>query len=237
MQTKTEGCLICGEELVYNVVKTELICELCGNTFTSNAECKNHHFVCDKCHQSDAVDLIEQYCLNSNSKNPVYVANEVMKLPKVNLHGPEHHFIVPAVLLTAYFNNIENTMKLKAKLKIAKERAKNVLGGFCGFHGACGAAIGTGIFYSVLTNCTPLSENEWKHSNFLTSKSLNNIAESGGPRCCKRDTFIAILSTADYLKEKLSVVLEITNPKCSFYKKNKECKNISCQFFPNKNKF
>ncbi|MBN2662131.1 MAG: SAM-dependent methyltransferase [Bacteroidales bacterium] len=232
MQTKNQGCLICGEELSYSIQNTNHKCEICGQIFKSNVQCKNHHFVCDKCHQANAISLIEKYCLNTKSKNPVFIANEIMQYSKVNLHGPEHHFLVPAALFTAYANASSEKINLKAKLNIIKERAKSVLGGFCGFHGACGAAIGSGIFFSVLTQCTPLSEKEWKLSNLLTADALKNIAEKGGPRCCKRDTFTAILTTVKFLKINLNISLENHTPICSFYKKNKECKTTNCDYFP-----
>ncbi|VUT25840.1 MAG: hypothetical protein MOIL_01256 [Candidatus Methanolliviera sp. GoM_oil] len=56
------------------------------------------------------------------------------------------------------------------------------LGGFCGYHGDCGAAVGTGIFISLITDATPLSKHEWKLSNLMTAKSLLSIANHGGPR-------------------------------------------------------
>mgnify|MGYP002869165356 CR=1 FL=1 len=67
-----------------------------------------------------------------------------MALPQVHMHGPEHHGIVPCVLLTAYRNN-GGEVDLPSSLREAVRRAKQVPGGTCGYWGACGAAIGAGI--------------------------------------------------------------------------------------------
>jgi len=52
---------------------------------------------------------------------------------------------------------------------MTKKRAEKVLGGFCGLYGGCTAAVGTGIFVSLVTNATPLSEGEWKLTNLTTA--------------------------------------------------------------------
>ena len=36
-------------------------------------------------------------------------------------------------------------------------RATDIKGGFCGFYGNCGAAVGTGIYVSIITGATPLT--------------------------------------------------------------------------------
>jgi hypothetical protein len=119
-----------------------------------------------------------------------------MKNPQIKMHGPEHHFLVPAVLFTAYQNQTGEKDGRRSKLEIIRNRAELVKGGFCGTHGTCGAAIGAGIFCSVITDTTPLSTDTWRLSNKITAHCLISIAEHGGPRCCKRDTFISILNSA-----------------------------------------
>ena len=157
----------------------------------------------------------------------------LMRNPNVKMHGPEHHFLVPAVLLAAYYNS-KNEYGMKAtKLRMAKKRTSNVLGGFCGFYGDCGAAVGTGIFVSMVTDATPLSVAEWKLANLVTAKSLLTIAEHGGPRCCKRNTYLALIQTVEFLREKFDVTLDDKEGlECEFYDLNNECLRQSCPFFP-----
>ena len=122
----------------------------------------------------------------------------------------------------------------KPKLEAIRSRAELVKGGFCGTHGSCGAAMGAGIFCSVLTDNTPLSTETWRLSNKITAKCLDSVAEHGGPRCCKRDTFLSILSSADFLNEEMDVELEVSREvECEFSDMNKDCLMEECDFYIN----
>lgn len=59
-------------------------------------------------------------------------------------------------------------------------RAQSIVGGSCGFHGACRAAIGVGIFVSLVTAATPTSGEEWRLCNTATAEALTRIAARGG---------------------------------------------------------
>jgi hypothetical protein len=50
------------------------------------------------------VDLIESFCVSSKSEDPIELGLILMRNLIVKMHGPEHHFLVPAVPLTAYYN-------------------------------------------------------------------------------------------------------------------------------------
>jgi len=228
----TNGCIICKADLVY-LEKSELMeCSICKKKYLSNAKCQNGHFICDSCHEKDGFNYTRQFCLNSLSSNPIEMANTIMVNPKIKMHGPEHHFLVPAVLLTAYCNQTSQQYLLPQKLETAAERAKKIPGGFCGFCGNCGAGVGTGIFMSIILNATPLSGKEWSLSNLITSESLLKIAQNGGPRCCKRNTFQALETAIHFIKNHLSVNLNYRFTQCQFFPRNKECKKHACKYFP-----
>ena len=131
-------------------------CAICGQEYDSNVSCEQGHFVCDSCHSLPANDFIARFCIASNAKNPIEQAITLMRDPRIKMHGPEHHFLVPAVLLSAYYNVTGETDKKEEKINLAQKRAISVLGGFCGYQGDCGAAVGVGIFVSVKTGSTPL---------------------------------------------------------------------------------
>ena len=42
----------------------------------------------------------------------------------------------------------------------------------------------------------------------MTAKSLEKIGEIGGPRCCKRDSFLSILAAVDFVKDHFGVEME-----------------------------
>ena len=156
--------------------------------------------MCDRCHGLKGLILIERFCTTGDVCDPIESAIILMNHPEIKMHGPEHHFLVPAVLLAAYYNAAGDREKKGGAIKKARQRSEHVLGGFCGFYGDCGAAVGTGIFVSVLTGATPLSRNEWRLSNLMTAKSLLDIALHGGPRCCKRNSFLALLQAVGYIQ-------------------------------------
>ncbi len=164
---------------------------------------------------------------------PVALANHIMKHPDMPMHYPFHHYLVPAVMLTAVYH-FQKTDKavLEKGLEIALERAKNVLPGFCGYYGNCGAAVGLGIFFSVLTETTPVSEETWGLANKITAGSLMEMAKLGGPRCCKRNTYTALAFAVPFIKEELGIALPAT-PKivCAFSDMNAECKKEACPYF------
>ena len=83
--------------------------------------------------------------------DPLALADAIMATDGFPMHYPCHHYLVPAVLLTVVraAQNKEGT-NLQADLALAQERALTVPGGACGFQGCCGAAVGIGIFWSVI---------------------------------------------------------------------------------------
>ncbi|MFA6361973.1 DUF5714 domain-containing protein [Methanoregula sp.] len=227
------GCMVCGKPLRYLETTEKHECAYCHEVRPTNTLCTDGHFVCDRCHQLGADDAIEQYCTKTTETDPVRMAITLMQNPVVNMHGPEHHFLVPAVLLAAYCN-VSGQPDRKAKLiATARERAGMIKGGSCGFMGDCGAAVGTGIFISLVTGATPLSHREWQQANLVVAKSLMTIAMHGGPRCCKRNTFLAIQGAVAFAEENLGVKIPI-DPKvtCMFYGMNKECRTTDCPFYP-----
>ena len=231
--THNTGCLICGKELVYFETERDLVCMYCGETHSANASCVDGHFVCDRCHGSSANDLIERTCLQETGSDPLALAIKLMRSPQFHMHGPEHHFMVPAVLLAAWHNQSAGPQgDLAKQLAQARKRAEIVPGGFCGFQGACGAAIGTGIFVSVITESTPTSKETWGLSNLMTAESLKAIAEPGGPRCCKRDSFLALLTAMEFMKVHFGATWQVEQPViCTFISLNKECIHRDCPFF------
>jgi len=227
------GCLVCGGELVYNDTYGTRECFYCKQFYEANVACTAGHYVCDQCHSLSAINLIRQFSESSELTDPLQMALILMQHPAVKMHGPEHHFLVPAVLLAAYYNLKSDPAKKKGKIAEAEKRAKHVLGGFCGSHGDCGAAVGTGIFLSLITDATLLSVHSWRLSNMMTASALMSIALHGGPRCCKRNTYLAIIEAARFLKDNFNVQMDISSgTPCHFSPLNKECLKEECRFYP-----
>jgi len=228
-----EECLICKAPLEYLEADEIMECELCHKKQSSKTRCVNGHFVCDECHTS-GMDEIISICFNSRSKNPVEIMEQMMSMPSCHMHGPEHHTMVGSALLTAY-KNAGGDIDLKAALYEMQKRGKQVPGGVCGFWGACGAGISAGQFVSIATGSTPLAVESWGLSNQMTAKALKNIGKVGGPRCCKRDSYLAILAAIDFAGEHLNVRMEKSVPVCSRSGQNNQCIGKRCPFIGGKN--
>ncbi len=180
--------------------------------------------------------MIKAQCLKffeEGNANVFDMQQKIMDFPEIPMHYPYHHFIVPAVLLTASDVKAgKSEAALREELDVACERAKNVLGGFCGFYGTCGAGVGVGIFYSVFTGTTPVSEKTWAQCNRATADALRRISEIAGPRCCKRCSFQALLSAVESVKNDLGIDLETENEiRCHYSIRNLDCKGSDCPFF------
>lgn len=233
MEKHNVGCMVCGEELVYSDEDREVKCIYCNDIYKSNVICNEGHYICDTCHSKSSIDLIYSYCLNTTEKNPLKMAIELMKSKSVNMHGPEHHFLVPAILITSYYNNIDKSELKERKLSLVKERATKIPGGICGTYGSCGAAVGTGLVISVITEATPLTEESWGLANEMTGHALISMGKNGGPRCCKRNTFTAIEEASKFIEKRLGVKLydyEDNKIICEFKKYNKQCIGKKCPF-------
>ena len=177
------GSLICGEELVYFNITYPLSCAICGKTFDADASCTDKYFTCNTCYNEAANDWIKGYCSRSPETDPIKLAITLMKSPKVKMHGPEHHFLVPAVLLTVYYNVLGEPDEKPPKLVHARKRAE----------------------------------------------SLKVIAEHGGPRCCKRDTFLALQTAVGFIHHHFDTAILRTGPvECEFSELNKECLECAC---------
>ena len=226
------GCLICGADIEYLPEPEEMECLYCRERHLSASRCIHGHFICDRCNRMGAEDLIESTTIRSTSDNPFAIAESLLESPAVKMHGPEHHFLVPATLIAALYNHTGEQEKKERRIKSARRRAEMIKGGSCGFLGDCGAAVGTGIFVSVVTGATPLSREEWRLANLMTARALEEIAQHGGPRCCKRNTFLALGSAVRFLSSEMGIVL----PKpdrivCRYSSQNKECLGEKCVFF------
>lgn len=224
----TEGCVICGKELVYSSSGSKERCEICGGTFETYVKCGNGHFVCDRCHGLDALGKAESYIISSEEKHPVNLAKKVFGLPGLNMHGPEYHSIVPAVLVAAYQNMTGK--KNEADIREAVRRGKEIKGGSCGFYGGCGASLGTGIALSVIERATPVSLEERGAANRISGLALLEISRFGGPRCCKRD---AVASIEVFMRE-TGYFAGLADHKyfCGQFPKNKDCIRDRCPYYP-----
>ena len=228
MEKQSDECLICGAPLEYLEQAEPMTCSICHQTVPSNVRCRDGHYVCDACHTS-GVDQIVSICMSEQSTNPIALLERMMSLPFCPMHGPEHHIMVSAALITAY-RNAGGAVALPQALSEAIARGKQVPGGVCGNWGACGAGISAGMAVSIISKSNPLAVEPWGLSNLMTSKALEKIGTVGGPRCCKRDSFLSILAAIDFINEHFGVNMEKPEIICSHSSQNNQCIGRRCPF-------
>ena len=223
-----EECLICKAPLEYLTEDEIMECAICHKQERSKTRCVKGHYVCSQCH-TQGMDSIFGLCLSETSRDPIAILEKMMSMPFCHMHGPEHHVMVGSALLTAY-KNAGGDLDLPKALQEIYSRGKAVPSGACGFWGACGAGISTGLFVSIATGSTPLAVEPWGLSNQMTSRALDRIGAVGGPRCCKRDSYLAILTAIDFAAEHLNVHMEKHMPVCTRSSQNNQCIGKRCPF-------
>ncbi len=228
---RNEECLICKAPLEYLKESVQMECAICHKKEESKTRCVNGHYVCNECH-TQGIDSILGICFAEKSKNPIQILNEMMDLPFCHMHGPEHHIMVGMALLTAY-KNAGGAIELESALTEMKKRGQSVPGGACGFWGACGAGISSGMFISIATGATPLGTDNFGLSHRMTAASLDAIGTVGGPRCCKRDSYLSILCAVEFVKEHLGIEMEAGEVVCQYSPHNNQCIGKRCPFSKN----
>ncbi len=223
-------CTECGAKVIMDALQ-QRECVRCGKKAFDREVCENGHFVCDECRRKAASKAIYNTCIKSDSKNPIDLALSIMKDNSIRMHDLKHHTLVASSLLTAYKNS-GGDIDLDTALREADKRGSWFPGGLCGLAGTCGAAASTGIFYSIVTKTSPHSEESWSDTNRIVGDTLLKISQINGPRCCKRNTFIAIMNAVDYAEEKLGISMEVPDKiECFFSNRNEECIREKCPFF------
>lgn len=175
--------------------------------------------------------LIKKEALQSNCKNPIDIAKQIMRQDFINIHGPEHHFLDGAAFLVAY-NNAGGNIDVAYCLDELAKRTIKMPGAICGHWGICGSLASVGAALSIIHNTGPLSTDDfYKHNMEYTSKVLAEMSKIGGARCCKRNAFLSLTHAVKFVKEKYGIEMELNKIECEFSPSNKQCLNDKCPFY------
>ncbi len=169
--------------------------------------------------------------MQEKSTNPIDIFINIAQMDFIRIHGPEHHVLDGAALLTAFWN-AGGQIDLQTSLEELIKRGLQMPGATCGMWGVCGAVSSMGAALSIIDGTGPLStDSSWgKHMEF-TSKALFSLSQVGGPRCCKRDAFLSFQKAIEYVNVNYNVELENSKIECSFSEKNEQCIKEKCPFY------
>jgi 7,8-dihydro-6-hydroxymethylpterin dimethyltransferase len=223
------NCGVCARPLIYATESVAMKCSFCGKEDKTPIYCPEGHYICDTCHSKAAMDVLRQVLADTKSKDPAEILEQVMSHPSVPMHGPEHHAIVPGVIVAAVRNS--GYPIPEGAVEKALERASKVQGGWCGLYGDCGAAVGVGIAVSVITGATPLTGKPRTQSMKATVDAMSQMLDEQA-RCCKRASRTAVRAATEFLRENLGVDLPNNmKVRCRYLTHNLECSKTACPFF------
>ena len=224
-----DNCGVCGEPLHYGTEEVIMRCGFCGKTYSALIYCPEGHYICDSCHRQEALDILREVLSSTTSIDPTEILETVMSHPSVPMHGPEHHAMVPSIIVAA-IKNAGYPVPEQAAEK-ALSRGAKIPGGWCGFYGACGAGVGVGIAVSVLTGATPLTGETRALANEATAFALNKMLD-GQPRCCKRASRKALEAAVEFFDTRMGITLSKGQKiKCKYVERNRECAREDCAYY------
>ena len=178
--------------------------------------------------KENAYALITCCCLSYRGTSPFTLAEVIMNKENMRIHGPEHHYLTGAVLMTCYKNATGKSINAE-DLEQIMIRADKIPPGVCGYYGVCGDTMAAGAFLSIVKGTTYLSGESWGNANKLSAYCQREVSRCPGPRCCKRTTFSVLKAASDYLAEYEAVKLNIPeNFYCTYSKDNESCLGSEC---------
>lgn len=179
----------------------------------------------------ERVQFIIDDCMKITSVNPVKIFREIANKDYVRIHGPEHHVLDGACILIAFYN-AGGKVDLKEALEKLMSEGLRMPGATCGLWGVCGAVTSIGAALAIIDGTGPLStDGSWGRHMELTSAALAKMAEINGPRCCKRDGFVALTEAVRFINANYDVTLEMSEIKCGFSPRNAQCIKERCPYF------
>ena len=233
-----EHCMVCGKVLIYRKHAEVVRCEQCGRQGQSAIVCPAGHYICDACHSDKSLQQLPELARTTTALAPEDILEELIRLPGLPMHGPEHHAMAGLALLLASEragvklpgNYIEETIR----------RSMQIPGGTCGYHGACGGAVSMGVAVSMITGATPVTGLARGMAHRATALALINCGDNEA-RCCKRALRKTVATGRVFFAEELGV--EFPRPEgqqvCTDIARNRECARGQCPYFDKnrKNRF
>lgn len=182
-------------------------------------------------------DWIIEKLAESTSTAPAELMEKVMADARCPAFGPIHHFIVGATLLACWHNAeaaANREAALRADLEEMLARSSSVPGATCARWGVCGAAASAGMAYAIVRGNAPLREEGWQEGQLMVSDLLARIARSGRPRCCKRDSRVAIAAAVAYFNALggPQMTQSAVVPTCASFGENSVCMGSECPYHP-----
>ena len=176
---------------------------------------------------------IIRFCLAEDCRDPMAIFDRAAGQDFVRMHGPEHHVLDGACLLAAFRSAGGSLPDPEGAMERLLAEGLRMPGAVCGLWGVCGAVLSVGAALAIIDGTGPLSaDGSWGSHMLYASTALARIAEAGGPRCCKRDAYTALLAAADYVEARYGVRLDRHPVVCARSSLNAQCLGSRCPYHP-----
>ena len=177
---------------------------------------------------------IKEALLHATECDPLALARKVMREEGLAVNGPIHHFLEGAAFLAA-FRNAGGKLNLPRALDTLAVQAERIPEGVCDGCGICGAVTSVATAMAIIRKMTgELDGERYRVHMQYTARALAEVAALDGPRCCKRNGFVAVTLGARFLNETCGTTLAVTAAPCPFSAENPACSGGKCPFFDGK---
>ncbi|OGW58581.1 MAG: hypothetical protein A2Z09_04440 [Nitrospirae bacterium RBG_16_43_8] len=228
-----EHCMVCGLTLKYLTEAQELICSYCGKVEHGHIKCPNGHYICEICHNKDAMRIIEDIAFTAKATDPFEIAGLMMSYHGLPMLGCQHAYIASGAFMAAIKNEGSKGITNKEITEVFKRTEKQAHGGYCGLSGVCGIASAIGACFAVLTGSKCGKDEEQRLTMEAVTRVIRAITDLTGPSCCKAYVWTSLDAAVKYLKESIGIVLPserlIT---CNYSGKHPHaCREERCPYF------
>lgn len=226
--------MVCGATLEYLEQAQDLTCTYCKKAEHGHIRCPNGHYICDICHNKDAIKIIEDIAFTTQSKDPVEISNLMMSYPGLPMLGCQHAYIAGGALMAALKNEGSRGINNENIKEVFQRTGKQAHGGYCGLTGVCGIAPAIGACFAILTGSKCGTEEEQRLTMEAVTRVSMAIAKLTGPSCCKAYVWAALLIAVEILKESFDIILPIKDLSitCTYSGKHPHgCRQTKCLYF------
>jgi hypothetical protein len=235
----TEHCMVCGSILEYLNEAKELTCSYCGKVEHGHICCPNGHYICDICHNKDAIRIIEDISFTTKSESPFEISDLMMSYPGLPMLGCQHAYIAGGAFMAAIKNEESKGVTNEEIKEVFSRTEKQAHGGYCGLSGVCGIAPAIGACFAVLTGSKCGKNEEQRITMEAVTRVTRAITDLTGPSCCKAYVWTSLDAAVKYLKESIGIVLPESQPIiCNYSDKHPHgCREEQCPYFSVARKF
>ena len=225
--------MVCGSALSYAERAEELSCVYCGRAEHGHIICPGGHYICEVCHNRDAMAVIGDVVYRAESINAMDIAGLAMSAPGLPMLGCHHAYIAGGSLMAAIRNEGSRGATDADISEVFKRTEKQAHGGYCGLTGVCGIAPALGACFAVLTGSRCGTDEAQRITMEAVTRVTRAITDLTGPSCCKAYVWASLEAALECLRESLGIELPVrTGIVCEHSHKHPHgCRGTRCPYF------